>query len=96
MHYSTPVLGDEQFIDVELDRHTVFLPEIPEPELPAWDTEPSAHNLSFTKDGEEHKEEPGKSPKTNGSEVLIAMRRIYRIYNQTEVVAARVPDDAKR
>ena len=35
MHSSNPVLGEEQLLDVELDRNTDFLPPHDE-QLPSW------------------------------------------------------------
>ena len=37
MHLFTPVLGDEQVFDVELDRNTVFLPFREDQRVVSWD-----------------------------------------------------------
>jgi len=38
LHAGTPVLGDEQVLDVELDRHTVFRPAVePTQGTDPWD-----------------------------------------------------------
>ena len=60
IHYSTAVLGEEQFFDVELDRHTEFLPEIAEGTLPDWTVE---GDEDFGKIGDNaiNEEEPGMS-----------------------------------
>ena len=37
LHLSTPVLGDEQVFDVELDRNTLFLPIREDQRVVSWD-----------------------------------------------------------
>ncbi|KAI0339014.1 hypothetical protein BDW22DRAFT_1336945, partial [Trametopsis cervina] len=64
MHYITPTLGDEQVIDVELDRHTQLLPEKASTNLPSWDDEdqPALHT-AVDEEAEEHPNEPDYSIK---------------------------------
>ncbi|KAI0696018.1 hypothetical protein BC835DRAFT_915960 [Cytidiella melzeri] len=57
IHYSTPVLGEEQFFDVELDRNTEFMPDSGETDAPSWDVEGHAENVGAI-EPEEHQEEP--------------------------------------
>lgn len=60
IHYSAPVLGEEQFFDVELDRHTQFLPESTEQPLPSWTVEGDIlAGSAEARNDDSQEEEPG-------------------------------------
>lgn len=46
VHLSTPVLGDEQFFDVELDRNTELFPAQPDPRFDVCDFDKACENTS--------------------------------------------------
>ncbi|KAI0087889.1 hypothetical protein BDY19DRAFT_229466 [Irpex rosettiformis] len=57
IHYTSGVLGEEQFFDVELDRHTEFLPETTEEVSPGWTLEGDHFESSDKAGGENDREE---------------------------------------
>lgn len=60
MHYITPTLGEEQVIDIELDRNTQLLSETAVTAPPSWDDEDQQLSHSTVDEGtEEHAHEPG-------------------------------------
>ena len=64
VHLSGPVLGEEQFFDIELDRNTNFLPPSEEP-IPGWnyagDDAKAGTEGTVIQEGSEKEDVPGAS-----------------------------------
>jgi hypothetical protein len=97
-----PVLGDEQVLDVELDRHTELLP-IRQVSAPGTRKRKGDETIKSSEEStiagrSSPQDEPCKRPLVNvtcASEILIASFK-SRLYDHTQVASSPLPDDHER